>query len=100
MRKMRNLLTSMESERYDLQLSSARSMQRREGAEQAIFVDAVELPGAIASIAEIGSEICKVEAPRNRRRSAVVVLHPCCVSGDPSLGDINELDFWQLPKRA
>jgi hypothetical protein len=74
---MRDLAMSMESERSDLQLSSARSMQRREGAKQTVFVDAVVMFAAIGSIAEIRGGICKVEALRNRRRSGVVVLHPC-----------------------
>jgi hypothetical protein len=86
-RKMQDLATSMGSERAELQLSSARSMQRREGAKQAIFVDAVVMLGAIGSMAKIRGGICKVEALRNRTSSGVVVLHPCCVCEDPSLGD-------------
>ena len=74
---MRDLAMSMESERSDLQLSSARSMQRREGAKQTVFVDAVVMFAAIGSIAEIRGGICKVEALRNRRSG--VVLDPCCL---------------------
>jgi hypothetical protein len=64
---MRDLAMSMESERTELQLSSARSMQRREGAKQAIFVDAVAVLGAIGAIAKIRGGICKVKALTNRR---------------------------------